>query len=163
MSNTKTLTFKRILFSLSITHSAVTAGILLFILFIFITTNDLILGFPTGNTAFVYLVPLIAMIAYFGSNYYFQKKLAQIPKNNSLRKKVVHYQQTCMVRFAILDMATFFSAIVFMLRSNVFYLVISLLLLLYLIKLRPTKVRLIEDLALSKEDKLQLENEDRPL
>lgn len=163
MSNSKTLTPKRILFSLSITHSAVTAGILLFILLIFIMAKDLVLGFPSGNNAFVYLVPVIAMIAYFGSNYYFQKKLANMIKRNSLSKKVIHYQQTCMVRYAILDVATVFSAIAFMLSRNVFYLVISLLLLLYLIKLRPTKGKLVEDLVLSKEDRLQFENEDRPL
>ncbi len=84
-------------------------------------------------------------------------------KRNSLSKKVIHYQQTCMVRYAILDVATVFSAIAFMLSRNVFYLVISLLLLLYLIKLRPTKGKLVEDLVLSKEDRLQFENEDRPL
>ena len=84
-------------------------------------------------------------------------------KSNSLREKLVLYQQTTIVRYAILDAATFFSAIAFMLSSNVFYLVISLLLLLYLIKLRPTKWKLLEDLALNKEDTMQFQNEDRPL
>ncbi|NNG09290.1 MAG: hypothetical protein HKM92_03905 [Arenibacter sp.] len=163
MSNAKTLTPKRVLFSLSITHTAVTAGILLFILYIFLSTKDLVLGFPSGNNALVYLVPVIAMIAYFGSNYYFQKKLAQMIKSNSLREKLALYQQTSMVRYAMLDAATFFGAIAFMLNRNIFYLVISLLLLLYLIKLRPTKGKLAEDLVLSKEDRLQFENEDRPL
>ena len=163
MSNSKTLTPKRILFLLSVTHSVVTAGALLFILFIFITTNDLVLGFPTGNNVFVYLVPVISMIAYFGSNYYFQKKLAYMINSNSLREKLVLYQQTSIVRYAILDAATFFSAIAFMFSSNVFYLVISLLLLLYLIKLRPTKGKLAEDLALNKEETLRFQNENRPL
>lgn len=74
--------------------------------------------------------------------------------SNSLREKLVLYQQTSIVRYAILDAATIFSTIAFMLSSNVFYLVISLLLLLYLIKLRPTKGKLAEDLALNKEETL---------
>lgn len=76
-------------------------------------------------------------------------------KNNSLREKLAHYQRTSIIRYAILDVATLFSAMAFMFNRNVFYFVISLLLLLYLIKLRPTKGKLTEDLALNKEDKLQ--------
>ncbi|MCM4171715.1 hypothetical protein DHD32_09495 [Arenibacter sp. TNZ] len=160
MTNSKTLTPKSYLFSLSIIHAGLTFGILLFTIVIFVMSDGLILGFKAGENVFIYLVPIVAIIAYFGSNYLFNKQLASILKSNSLMERLMLYQKASVIRFAILEGAAFLSTIAFMLHKNIFYLVISVLLILYLFKLRPTKKKVMDHLSLSLEEQqyFQIEN-----
>jgi|TARA_R110002049_G_scaffold329_11_gene1858 membrane protein insertase Oxa1/YidC/SpoIIIJ len=154
MTNSKanTITPKDYLFSLSIIHAALTIGVLLFTIVLFIMGNDLILGFTSDESIFIYIVPIVAMISYFGSQYLFNKQLANVVNRNTFKEKLMLYQQACIIRFAFLEGAAFLSSVSFMLTNNVFYLVISLLLILYLIKLRPTKKKVMGDLSFSLEE-----------
>lgn len=127
-------------------------GILSFTIFIYATGEGFLVDFSKDHNIFVYLVPTLAMLSYFISNYVFGKQLKDLTKLNSLKSKWVLYLQACVVRFSFIEGAAILSTIVFRLDNHIFYLVISLLLILYLFKLRPTKNKIIRDMELSLED-----------
>ena len=62
------------------------------------------------------------------------------------------YLQACVVRYAFIEGAAILSTIAFRLNNHIFYLVISLLLILYLFKLRPSKDKVINELQLKLKD-----------
>lgn len=127
-------------------------GILSFTIFIYATGEGFLVDFSKDHNISVYLVPTLAMLSYFISNYVFGKQLKDLTKLNSLKSKWVLYLQACVVRFSFIEGAAILSTIVFRLDNHIFYLVISLLLILYLFKLRPTKNKIIRDMELSLED-----------
>ncbi len=148
--------------TLSIIHAVLTFGVFLFTIIVFMMADKVILGYTDSESVFIYIVPIVAMIGYFGSNYFFNKQLTGMVKSKSLKEKLMLYLQASIVRFAFLEGAAFFSSVSFMINNNVFYLVISLLLILYLFKLRPTKKKLIGHLSLSLEEEqfFHIENEE---
>lgn len=159
-SKAKILTPKSYFFTLSIIHAVLTFSVFLFTIIVFMRVDNVVLGSTDSESVFIYLVPIIAMISYFGSNYFFNKQLTSIVKSKSLKEKLMPYLQASIVRFAFLEGAAFLSSVSFMINNNVFYLVISLLLILYLIKLRPTKKKVMGHLSLSLEEQqyFQIEN-----
>jgi divalent metal cation (Fe/Co/Zn/Cd) transporter len=165
MSNSKDqkLTPKAYLNTLAFIHGALLVGILLFTVYIYATSEGFSVGFPKDNNVFVYLVPTIAVLSYFISNYLFYKQLKEIAKLNSLKGKLILYLKACIVRFAFLEGAAIFSIIAYRLNNNIFYLVISLLLILYLFKLRPSKNQVISDLGLNLEDQQDFQKNNREI
>lgn len=151
-SKDKKSTSKTYLNTLIFIHSAMLLGILSFTVFIYATGEGFLVDFPKDHNTFVYLVPTIAILSYFISNYVFGKQLKDLTKPNSLKNKLVLYLQACVVRFSFIEGSAILSTIVFRLDNHIFYLVISLLLILYLFKLRPTKKKIIIDLKLSLEE-----------
>lgn len=162
MTNSKAFVPKSWFYTLSIIHTGLTFGVLLFTLIVVLSGKDLILGFTANKSFFVYIVPLAAMISYFGSNYYYNKQLINITESKSFKSRLLRYQQAWIIQLAFLEAATLLSSVCLMLDNNVFYLVISLLLILYLFKVRPTKKKLISDLNLNLEEQqyFQSENEE---
>ncbi|MEZ4971167.1 MAG: hypothetical protein R2814_16175 [Flavobacteriaceae bacterium] len=161
MNKDKRPTPKNYLNTLKFIHSAMLLGILSFTIFIYATGEGFLVDFSKDHNIFVYLVPTLAMLSYFISNYVFGKQLKDLTKLNSLKSKWVLYLQACVVRFSFIEGAAILSTIVFRLDNHIFYLVISLLLILYLFKLRPTKTKIIMDMELSLEDQ-QFFNLPRP-
>ncbi len=151
-SKTKTLTPKAYLNTLIFIHAALLIGVLLFTIFIYATGEGFLIDFTKDNNVFVYLVPTIAMLSYFISNYVFGKQLKDLTKLNSLKSKLMLYLQACVVRYAFIEGAAILSTIAFRLNNHIFYLVISLLLILYLFKLRPSKDKVINELQLKLKD-----------
>ncbi|RAJ07043.1 hypothetical protein [Arenibacter echinorum] len=161
-SKAKAPTPKAYLNTLKFIHAALLIGVLLFTTFIYATGEGFLIDFTKDNNVFVYLVPTIAMLSYFISNYVFGKQLKDLTKLNSLKSKLMLYLQACVVRYAFIEGAAILSTIAYRLNNHIFYLVISLLLILYLFKLRPTKNKVINDLELKLKDQhfFQKENEE---
>ena len=125
--------------------------------------KEVVLGFTENKGLLFYIVPIVCMIAYFGTNYFFNQELKNMVQHKSLKKKLLQYQKACILRFAILEGAVFLSSTSFMITNNIFYLVISILLILYLIKLKPTKKTLVRDLNFSMVEKQKFQEGNNPL
>lgn len=151
-SKAKNLTSKSLIFTLSTIHALFTFGALLFTIIVFIIADKVVLEFAKDKSIFVYIVPIVSMISYFGSNFFFNKQLANIVQSKSLKDKLGPYLQACVVRFTFLEGAAILSTIAYSLNNHIFYLVISLFLILYLFKLRPTKKKVMSDLKLTLAD-----------
>ena len=137
---------------LSILHALLTFGSLFFASVVHIKSDSIFLEFSTDKRIFIYIVPMVSMVSYFGSNLFYNTQLANISKNKSLNEKLMLYLQACALRYAFVVAAVIMGTMAFGAYNHIFYLVISLLLLLYLFKLRPTKYRVMADLELNLED-----------
>lgn len=96
----------------------------------------------------VYMVPLIAMIGYFGGNFIFNRTLINIKNKDDVTQKSISYIRVAALRYGFLGLPALIGILTYRENNNIFYLVIVASLILYLFKLRPSRKKMIGDLDL---------------
>ena len=112
------------------------------------------------NTAFIYLVPIIAIGGIIGSKLIFKRKLNDCSNKSNLYEKLTEYRSALIIKFAIIEGATFISIISYLLTGDLILLAIAGLLIIVFLTYRPTKEKLFFDLELSHSEKKLLNNPD---
>lgn len=138
---------------LTLIYSITILGLLLFMALSYSQSTNLIIGFSSKREVWPYIVPLVAMASYFGGNLMFNRTVSQITEESPLKQKLTHYLQAGIIRYILLEGSAFIGVIAYRENHNIFYLAIVASLILYLLKLRPTKEGVIRDLGLKGEEK----------
>ena len=141
--------------TMTIIHSSLCLGLILFTAFVFIQGD----GFEAlmNNGVWVFVIPLTAMIAYFGSTWIFQNLIRNVPETEVLSKKLQRYRVALLIKYAIIEAASFLALIGYFFSGNAMHLVISLCLTAYLIFQRPTIKKLHQELPLNLEEKKEFD------
>jgi len=107
--------------------------------------------FDIKNTAdpLLYVVPLFAITSFIASVILFKLLVSKAAGKETLTEKVMAYQTALLVRFAILESASLFGLVVFFSTHNLFFLLVSIILMVYFLTLRPTKDKMDYDLNLT--------------
>ena len=134
--------------NLSIIHSSLLVGLLIFTGVVFWNNPNFISGMNSDDI-FIYLVPLIAAAGYFGSKYVFQSNIRTIDPNDSLRNKLGSYQTASILKYMLIEGPAILALFAYYLSSNALHLVVACCLIIYLFSQRPTKKKITEDLKLS--------------
>lgn len=138
---------KRFMNTLLGIYSFILLGLLVFSLDSYFMAKPMINSFPKRDLG-LYLVPLTAMMGYFGSQFIFSRMLKSAEKENDIPQKMVRYLRTSIYRYIFLGGAALVGILAFRESRYVFYLVIVVSLIAYLLKLRPSKKKVIHDLKL---------------
>lgn len=104
------------------------------------------------NNVFQYVVPLLATVSIFASRFMFNKRRKSLSSAKTLQDKTEGYQAALIVRWALIQGATLFAIIAFMLTSNYGFATIAIIMILYQILQRPNLESALEDLNLSHGD-----------
>lgn len=144
--------------TLSLIHLALLAGLVLFMIVTIISQKQTYFDYKNTGDVYIIVVPVMAIAAFFTGRFLFKQQLSALDKKNSLKEKLMGYQGASIVRLAFLEGAALFGIVAFLLTGNFFELLISLLLVLYFLMLKPTKEKVMSDLNLSTEQKHQFEN-----
>ncbi|MEM9867066.1 MAG: hypothetical protein AAF765_05220 [Bacteroidota bacterium] len=157
------LTLTSYLRTLSIIHTSLIMGpIILGALLYFDTTKESIRFSFDLNTLF-YVVPIVGLAGIFIGNLLYRNFLARIPTNLSLKQKLVRYQTASITKYALVEIPTFLGVFAFMITHNLFFLLVSAVLVLYFISLRPTTSGLAKNLELTRLEKSIFERPDEPI
>ena len=147
---------KHFLKTLTIIHLSLVAGLCIFTLF----TVWQIHSFKANNASdnlFLYIVPILALSGYFGSQLLFRKLTTGMNPNNSLEEKLKKYQSFVLIKYALLEFPALLGLFAYYNSGNALPLVISLCLLAYLIVQRPTKEHMMKWVPLSREEKSKIQ------
>lgn len=125
--------------TLKIIHLAICAGMILAYLFAGNFSIEQLKGKTINSDDFIFLT--IPIIAFFLSNFIFKTQLKQIDSRLDIEVKLPLYQSACIIRWAILEGAAF---LILFMKSDL--LIIGIILISYLIYLRPTDRKIINDL-----------------
>lgn len=150
-----------ILKSMQIIHAGLLAGQVMFAVVSY-TVVEKAPHFDIKNTGdvFLFIVPLMAIASFIASNLLFKLKIAGLPGKDILVEKLIGYLTALIIRFALLEGASLFGIVTFLISGNLLFLLISALLMIYMLTLRPSVSKAEADLELSYEDKLELEAKD---
>jgi beta-lactamase regulating signal transducer with metallopeptidase domain len=148
--------------AMKIIHIAMLAGQLIFgvtVLYL-VYTGMLENAAPDADNIFKYLIPAIALGAYLISNILF-KKLIQVARANAdLGEKLAGYRGALITSYAFLEGCSLLAIIATMLTSNMLYLGIAGVLMLYFLTIGPKRERIVRDLELSPSDEMKLMEKD---
>src|SRR5690606_1016406 len=157
------MTPKTFLKTLSVLHLIIFAGILLLASYIFSLDNNATLNVFPKNDIFFYIVPALALLCFIGSNFIFKTYLNSITTNNTLKGKLSGYQSASLIKYALIEAPAFLAIIMFMNEGNLYYMIIAGVLIAYFFMLRPSKEKIINDLNLNMEHRVQFNKEDEIL
>jgi len=101
---------------------------------------------------FQYFVPIFAMICIIASRFMFNKRRATLASAKTLQEKTEGYQAALIVKWALIEGASLFAIITFMLTGNYGLGTIAFIMLMYLILQRPNLESALEDMNLSHAD-----------
>lgn len=124
--------------TLKLIHLAICAGMILAYIFAGQFTIEQLKGQEIDSDNLVYLALPIA--AFFLSNFMFKSQLKQVDSQASLEEKLPIYQSASIIRWAILEGAAF---LILFLKPDL--LIFGILLILYLVYLRPTEEKIVSD------------------
>lgn len=143
---------------LSIIHLGLLMGQVLFALAVYYITPQK--GFVlSGNEPFVFVGLALAIGGFIGGNLIFKQTLAKIAPDATLSRKVSAYQTAFIIRAALMEGASLFSVVAYMLGGNLFFLALTAVIVLYFITLRPTKEKIAADLNLDYNEKSTLDGQ----
>lgn len=152
MDNTnQPLIARRILKNISIIHFALCLSVFVFGTFIYFTTENTNLNIADTEDVYFFSIPVFAIVAALVGNYLFRSNLKRAQEKSTLKEKLMHYQSSKIIQFALVEAPAFLCIVIFMTTSNQFYLFIAAILLAYLIFLRPTTSAIKEDLDFNAE------------
>lgn len=141
--------------TLSIMHIFLVVGLFLFCVFAYMQVS----GFNTntkGLGLFLFIVPALALLGYFGSQILFKKQLAKLKKEDSLETKLQRYKSASNIKYMLIEAPAFIGIFIYMNSGNALPFVISVCLFAYLVSQRPTKQHIIQNLPLAKKEIDQL-------
>ena len=142
--------------SLTIMHLFLLIGLSIFTLWVFLQINSLNPS-TAGQGVFLYMVPLFAMLGYFGSQWVFKKMTSNIKSESRLEEKLKKYQSALHIKYALIEIPAFIGLFAYYNTANALPLVISVCLLAYLAAQRPNKANIINNIPLKAEEKEQIQ------
>ncbi|MGC1514340.1 MAG: hypothetical protein WA810_02085 [Maribacter sp.] len=143
--------------TLTLIHAALVGGLVLVTVFAILQEKGFESYTDPGNV-FLYIVPIVALIGYFGSQFVFRKAMAKILLDQSLKEKLNGYFAALVMKFAFLEAPALLALFAYYSSGNALPLVIALCLLAYLIVQRPTKNHSIHCLPLTRDEIRIIEN-----
>jgi hypothetical protein len=129
---------KTYLKTLAFLHLSLVAGLIILMLFAISTVNAFNTAVNEGD-ALLYLVPIIALLGYFGSQFLFKKQTLKIKSSEHLHEKLKKFQSASHIKYFLIEAPAFLALFAYYKSGNALPLVIAICLLLYLIAQRPSK------------------------
>lgn len=128
---------------------------LLFAVMAYLNQGSTYFDYTDTNDVFIYAVPVFAVASIVLGIVLYGQQTSELGRKNSLKEKLVAYQSAVLIRMAFLEAASIFGIVAFILKGNLFSLLITGLVTLYFITLRPAKERAEDYLHLSHDEKRQ--------
>ncbi|APQ18851.1 hypothetical protein [Maribacter hydrothermalis] len=147
---------KNFLKSLSIMHIFLLAGLSLFTIWVIFQINSFSTS-TTGEGVYLYLIPIFALLGYFGSQIVFKKMTSKIAIDLQLEEKLKKYQSALHLKYALIEIPSFLGLFTYYNSGNALPLVISICLLAYLAVQRPNKENIINSIPLTADEKSQIQ------
>ena len=141
--------------TISIIHLALLAGQVMFAIITFIQVGKTQIDIKNSNDPFLFAVPILAIGGFIASNLMFKQQLSSSLNKDTPNDKLMGYQTALIIRLALLEGPSLFGIVTYLITGNFLFLIISGLLMLYFISIRPTKVKIENDLNLSYEEKTE--------
>lgn len=138
-----------ILKSLTLIHAALVFGLVAFGFVSYFFGVGFVGQFQMQDDIFIYVIPILAILGYFGSQIIFKQKLAAINKTDELSSKLAQYQTACIMKYAFIEGPAILAFYIFMGNGYLLHFSIAVCLVAYLLVQRPKKDKLMDELNLS--------------
>lgn len=147
---------KNFIRSLSILHLLLLCVLVVITIWVVYQINSF-----NSNTAIegvlLYLVPLFAMVGYFGSQWIFKKMISNIQIQTKLEDKLRKYKSAIQLKYTFIEIPAFVGLFAYNNTGNALPLVISICLIAYLAVQRPNKDNIIKSIPLTNDEVAEIQ------
>jgi membrane protein insertase Oxa1/YidC/SpoIIIJ len=147
---------KKVIPSLKVIHIALVFSLVIFGAVSYFYGVGFVTDFEVTSDIFIYLVPIAAILGYFGSQMIYKKTLKTINRNDKLTRKLTQYQKALILKYAFIVAPAVLAFVIFMRFGYVLYFNIAVLLVIYLAIQTPTRDKVVKDLALSSKEQKKI-------
>lgn len=161
MANRK-ITSKQYFKTLKFIHVALILGVIMFASFVsfLLSGQDLITDFDPDANIYYVIIGMFGLIALFGGDILFKNMVRKAKIQPALSAKMMQYQSANIIKYALLEGVALFGVVATLLTLSVWFLVISVILLIVLASYHPGIEKAIKDLELNVEEQKQVKNPD---
>jgi len=156
----KKLTPKVFTNTIAMLHLFFTFPPLVFGMFVLFTMDDWKLHLDDYSDPYLYAVPIVAIICVLLSNYLYKKKISSLKDTPDLKEKLSGFQMASIISYAPLEGGALLGIVTAYNYPNIYFLIISGILLIYLLYRRPSKDKIESHLALTGALKSQFNKSD---
>lgn len=141
----------------SIIHMAMTIGMIGFAVVAFVMTQeDQFFYIPDMRDTFTLPVPLAIGVGITAGNYMFQKFMNAQSADKTLQQKISILLSASIIRFALIEGPVLFATVVFLMSSNLFFMVFAGIGVLYFLTLKPKNEKIGDQLELTHDERTEL-------
>jgi len=137
-------------------HLALFMGQVMFAAITLFLCKQPVLNLKPGNDVLFYLSPALVLFGIFMGSFLFKQSVAKLDEKPSLNEKLKAYQTAFIIRCAFAEGPSMFGIVCMLLTSNVYYLIVVGVNILYFIIIRPTKFKIVDDLNLNEQERIDL-------
>ncbi|TLP79622.1 hypothetical protein ES765_10270 [Maribacter sp. ACAM166] len=138
-------------------HLFLVAGLSIFTIWVIFQINSFNTS-TTGENLYLFVVPIFALLGYFGSQLIFKKMISKIKLPERLDKKLKKYQSALHLKYVLIEVPAFVGLYVYYNSGNALPLVISICLLAYLFVQKPNKGNIIKSIPLTQNEITEIQN-----
>jgi len=143
--------------TISILYLALLLGPIIFGIVAYMQTGKTVFDYKNTNDPFMIFVPTMAIVGFIASNLIFNQQLYYNTHEKPLKKRIIDYQTALVIRYASLEAPALFGVGAYLITGNLLFMLISALVVLYFLFVRPTRSKLINDLELTNDENTQFE------
>lgn len=155
-------TSKEYLNTLSVLHFAFLSGQLMFagVAYFLHQSGGFEANASELGNIFKIVVPIFVLSAIAGSYFLFNFKVKDSREKKELSKKLVDYRIALLLKLAVLEGASLFSTMSYLLTKDLLFLSMTALVVIVFVLQRPSLNNIVEVLGLSHQEKQTIENPD---
>lgn len=110
------------------------------------------------HNPFIIVMIIVTIAGIFGSNALYGFFVNKIEENDTLADKISKIQQAMIVRLALVEGPTLVGIVLYIKEANLVFLIFSALLILYFLRLKPSRDKLLDDIKLIGQERREFEN-----
>jgi hypothetical protein len=137
---------------IQIIHLTLCMAPAIFLIIVFVLNTNTLPKAAFGTDPLYFMTPVMAAGALIAGEMLFKKHLSAIKTELELSERLMKYQSAFIVRQALIEGATLFNVVAYLLIRHSFFAIIALVLILLMLTLRPSKFRVAEHLQLNYSD-----------
>lgn len=141
-----------------IIHLALLIGQVLFGVAVFFITPNALLDLKPGNDPLFYISPFLVIMGIVLGTFLFKQQIGKVIDKTTMKEKLSVYQTAFIIRAALSEGASMFGIVCMMLTSNLLYLILVGINVVYFISIRPTREKIEEALNLDYNEKAALDS-----
>ncbi len=112
------------------------------------------------SNVFIFIIPLFVLNGFVTGNYLYRIRLKKLKTLPSLSQKLAEYKSIFIVRLALLEGASLFAIVAYLLTANLVFMAMCGLVIAYFLTLKPGVNRLAVEFELDPSDREKLEHPD---
>ncbi|MBK8705325.1 MAG: hypothetical protein IPN33_18335 [Saprospiraceae bacterium] len=148
--------FSAYLQQLTILHASLVMGVALMGIVMYFVASPATGGNDTSTPFFNWLAPAVAIGGILASSFMFRMQVQNAQTKGDLTDKLAGYRAASITRYAVIEGPAILCFVAYFLEGQMHYLYLGGLLLIVLFLYRPSKDRIINDLALNAKEQAEL-------